>query len=345
MNITETIFDKKPNEIKLEDLNLFFSNEREESEIIEFKSFYDHKQNNYKHKENAILKTVCGFLNSNGGVVIWGAPVEKKSFDFDSGKFFKGDLSPVDRYINKDDFINKTVNRITLPPTGIQFYPIEVGTDKYVYIIEVKKSITKPHQFDNRYFIRLDGQTINAPHYYIEAMFKQIQHPNLGGYIKFGRLKTDGYCYYQDIAIFIFNHSPLQNEENISFSLTVSPGKFKVPEISAVGSKISYSGDHMLKYNKIIDVLHYGEPATYNTKILTKPDELANNEDIMDFVLLFGGKTSPMKKSHYKLRFDSKLTTNSNSLVIFKEENRMIHDIDKEMELNEKDKVDKLLER
>ena len=73
--------------------------------------------------------------------------------------------------------------------------------------------------------MRLDGQTVNAPHYFIEALIKKIRFPNLEGYLKFHppifHHQTAQWepHYTADIEIWIFNFSPMENEEQVFFSI------------------------------------------------------------------------------------------------------------------------------
>lgn len=127
MDIVNEIFGKKIGNLQLSDITNHFLQNKEESEVIEYKSFHIHNnQNDYKHKEKVILKTICAFLNSSGGLLIWGAPVEEKNGD---EKVFSGELTPVDRIIIKDNFISKIVNAIVPTPTGINMQIIKTGNN------------------------------------------------------------------------------------------------------------------------------------------------------------------------------------------------------------------------
>ena len=344
MSITNSITGINIEDITLENLSNFFSVEKEESDIFELKSFVERGQNNYGHKENGVLKTICGFLNSSGGLIIWGAPVGQ----IPAGRtenVFTGALSPVDRNLEKDAFIGKVTNRIIPIPTGIKFKKIEVAENQYAYLIEIPESETKPHQFDNRYFMRLDGQTKVAPHHYIEALFKQIKYPELGGYIKFGRLSTNGDLYFLNIMVFIFNHSPLQNEENVSFNLTINKGIFHNHNVPNGDNRISYHLDgHQLRFNNFAEILHYGSPPYHSAIVVLRPDDLVANNNVVEFHLHFGGKFSPMKNSEYKMRLNNTLPKDSTPLVYSIEENRIMYELGKDKG-EEIDKVNALLGR
>jgi hypothetical protein len=212
---TSLNFGKPLTNITSVDLIHYFSNEREESDTIEFKSYVERNQNNHANKEAAVLKTVCAFLNSSGGMLIWGAPMGHTP-DGRQTKVFTGTLSPVTRLIEKDTFISRIANSIIPLSNLVKMHRVEVEAGSYVYVIDVEQSIHKPHQFDNRYWVRLDGQTGTAPHYLIDALFKQIRYPNLGGYIKFNKCSLAAYNILDlDLTIVVVNHSRDQNEYDI----------------------------------------------------------------------------------------------------------------------------------
>lgn len=107
-------------------------------------------------------------LNSEGGVIIWGAPVEVK--DENGNTTAIGNLTPFDSNLDRDRLVNILTSSITPMPIGIKVQALQDGNNHSVFIIEVQKSIERPHQFDNRYYVRLDGQTRIAPHYLISAL-------------------------------------------------------------------------------------------------------------------------------------------------------------------------------
>ncbi len=308
----ESYFGKPLREINQNDVKSFFLNPQEETETIEFKSFFENNSANYSHKENAVLKTICAFLNSGGGLLIWGAP----SGELDSQrniKTFTGELSPVGVRIEKDSFISKIANRIIPLSNLINFHSIEVGDSKYIYLFDVQQSISRPHRFDDKYWIRMDGQTKVAPHHIVEALFKQISFPILGGYIKFEKCKL---IYNQNAflifgKIFIFNHSKNQNEFDIYFSLSISQGKLRAmsrdSEIGIFSNK--YQTYRREEVSKILSYSH----APYHDFCVELPHSFCNNlENKLEIMLTFGGRTSPMKKSEYLLQVDDTSILNLN---------------------------------
>lgn len=101
----------------------------------------------------------------------------------------------------------------------------------FVYILEVDQSPYSPHQVDDRYFMRLDGQTRPAPHQYIEALFRKITYPNLEGYVRLQKISSKEERHYIineiEISLFIFNLSEIQNEHDVYLRLETSIGTFQ----------------------------------------------------------------------------------------------------------------------
>src|SRR5690348_16740477 len=78
-----TLFGKPIHQLELDDIMSFFRNEKTETDKLEFKSYTDFESSNAtkssrdKEKLNDIFKSICAFLNSDGGVLIWGTPKGK----------------------------------------------------------------------------------------------------------------------------------------------------------------------------------------------------------------------------------------------------------------------------
>ncbi len=316
MEFAKSYFGKGLEEIVYQDLVDFFVEEKDESDKIEFKAFSARYGNLNKNLEG-VIRGICALINSNGGILIWGAP-EGTTVPGRAEKIFVGDLSPINERKEKDWLINKISDSITPLPVGIKVQILE-NEGNYVYVFEVDSSDYKPHQFKNTYWVRLDGQTKPAPHYLIEALFKQIKFPNIEGYIKLDNISTDGNKYYLDITIFIFNFSELQNEEDVSFRLMCPEGTFVKSADPRYNNMYGYEG-HQLIYNDFIKVLHFGAPNTHQERLMFSPYTREVN-----LLLSFGGKYSPMKTTSYKLNLatiDWNRTVTPTYLIIEKEENK-----------------------
>ena len=309
MNYIEKYIGKDLRELNLEDLKSYFSKPKQESDTVEYKSYYIKHQNNHKHKESAIFKTICGLLNSEGGMIIWGAPIEQINKDTKL-KEYHGELSRIDTIIDKDTFISKVSQLITPVPSGIIIEVIDEG--KYcVCVIQVQKSMMKPHRYSDRYWMRLDGQTHVAPHHYIEALMKEIKYPNIEGYVRLTRYKTHksnsggGYLNNGDkylllnFKIFIVNFSPFINETMLPERVSINKGFFE-----------NYNSEHInfhqnnTQYSPLMAnrILHYGDPIETDLIVVIKQIELENNTEFK-ILLEFSGEKSPLKHTimHYQI--------------------------------------------
>ena len=156
--------------------------------------------------------------------------------------------------------------------------------DRAIVIFEIQKSNYAPHQTSNTYYMRLDGQSKPAPHHYVEALFKQIRYPEIGGYIKFESLEKRGSRFFLKIKVIIINHSSLQNEEDISFTFTCNNGRFYIPgrtDISRnVNPTLKENSRHM-HYENFVSILHYGAIPFFESIIIFE------SKDLLEHVLKF----------------------------------------------------------
>lgn len=331
MIFSENFFGKKNVEdITFEDLVSFFEEEREESDHIEFKSFVDRKENNIKDKFNGVVKAISAFLNSDGGILIWGAPIGEKQ-DGKKEKVFKGELSLVEIKYEKDQFINKISDLITPLPSVVNFHALEKG-GKYAYIIEVQKSEYSPHQFQHKYFMRLDAQTRPAPHHYIEALFKKIKYPQIEGYLAIRHNSPDNL--FQKLIlhldITVFNKTPLQNEEDVLVILSVDNAEFKDTMIYNGNDKVTFSRfpKNTMVINSHAKILHFGNPVKKTVPIeLTIGGEKSETINFLNVELKFAGKNSPMKQSRYRIEINKKDAEHFETNLVSKDENKLLSDL------------------
>nr|WP_288833935.1 ATP-binding protein [uncultured Flavobacterium sp.] len=298
-NYSHQYFGKNLEDLFFKDVIDFFVNEKEESDKIEFKAFHPNFGNFNKNLEG-VIRGICGFLNSNGGILIWGAPLGQKIHE---KLVFQGALSLVDQLIEKDELISKISDSITPLPVNVNVQIIE-DNGKYLYVFEVQKSNYSPHQFKNIYYARLDGQTKPAPHYLIDALFKKVSYPNIEGFInldRYGNLNNGNV--FLDISIIIINFSILQNEEDISYRLFCGQAQFAGSFNQQTAHNYSMQGHQFTNIGNI-NILHFGAPEMTSQRLVFSLDTLGDEHNYeMDLVLCFGGKKSPLKFSEYKLNF------------------------------------------
>jgi hypothetical protein len=343
MSYSKLFFGKDINELTFIDIENFFSEEKEESNKIEFKSYYSVEERNHTEKENGVIRAICALLNSEGGLVIWGAPIGQ-FVEGKKEKIFKGELSPCEKIIEKDSFISRITDLITPSPIGILFKRLE-SNNKYLYIIEVDQSFYAPHQFRNIYYMRIDGQTKPAPHHYIEALFKKITFPKLEGYFKPIVFKSESNLHFLEFSYYIFNKSKLINEHDIYYRLITMPGQF-LNYINGVNDdKIYEMEGHELRVLNAKPTLYYNEPIMDNVTIEIKPQDLIDSECKVDIMFFFGGKNSPLKVSEYTILLNSLTEKDLNKLLIKRDENKYIFENSDKLNISEKDSMKKILGR
>jgi len=322
MDYSSTYFNKSLQELTYADVEDFFSVEREESDQIEFKSHHPSIQ------DVAILgilsKAVASFLNSSGGLVIWGAPQEVKGKGAKHAKdMFKGQLTDIPATYTKDSIVSRISDKIVPLPSGIRVRFIEGEGTQRVCIIEVDESPTSPHQTAGVYLMRIDGQKRNAPHAYVEALFKKITYPNLEAYIIPERLMTIESGYSLAMSFAFFNKSLFDNEEDFSFKVKVYGGYFSEAEPLTRGYSNSLTDAYShggVEYRPIgsLRVLHYGQPHIDDKIIIFHKSDLAKQRTAR-VNITFGGKKSPMKITSYEIDFDKRRGNNmKNTYELYK---------------------------
>jgi len=296
-----TYFGYAVDTLTYESIAEFFRTARDENNHLEFKSF-SQKSGQIPDK---IYLTICGMLNSDGGLIIWGSPQEKPV----EGKRYKqciGELVPATIDLKKDDLIRSISDSISPMPNGIQVFTKDDNKGNYVYLIQVQKSEYSPHQTGDKYYMRLDGETRVAPHYFIEALFRKIKYPDLRGCLNFDKiLFTDREANFVRInfSAVVKNNSSLQNEEFPQLIISCNTGKMlrfyeKWPkEAVEIVSTVKQVPDPM-------NILYYGKRIESRFSLgLYKGqlDSLRQKSKPLEIVIRFGGRFSPLKLCHYRI--------------------------------------------
>jgi len=142
-----------------------------------------------------------------------------------------GALMPVTQRWEKDAFIAKIANKITPSPKNVLFHRIEIA-DLFIYLFDIGQSDHAPHQFENVYYMRMDGQTVPAPHHYIEALFKKIRYPEIEAQLLILSYKDHANSSLVEARtdlrlnciVFFTNRTPLINDENLYCKVYTSSG-------------------------------------------------------------------------------------------------------------------------
>jgi hypothetical protein len=322
MEYSKQLLGKSIRDVSYEDIVTYFSTDRKENELLEFKSFA-HKGSEAQNWD-PMLKGVCAFLNSAGGVLIWGAP--KGVPGPGKEKIFQGAPTGVDPTFEKDMIVNKISSSIIPLASDFKIELLKGQGGGQVCIIEINESQYKPHQFQHIYYMRLDGQSRAAPHYYVEALFKRVALPNLEGFLQFEepRMQNDsrGFRYELMITVIIANFSSTQNEENIYYKITSNVARWWIESWNEKSNPKPENGMKNVVHTDVLSILANGNPFKRRYRFEFTDHEIKNTSELL-FTLQFGGKKSPPKYSKYQLTFDKE---NKNLLETDKLENLSIGD-------------------
>ncbi len=340
MDFCTAHFGKTLNSLNIDDVKSYFTEERIETDQIEFKSI--HATGNISEKFAGIQRSVCAFLNSSGGLIIWGSP-EGQKVDGKKEKIFKGELTFFNQALEKDFVTSKISDSIIPLPNNVRTNILSHGNNSVV-ILEIDASEYSPHQNANTYYMRIDGQTKPAPHHYIEALFKKITYPNIEAFIKITKLEVfQGSKLKVDFNILFFNWTPLQNEEKLSFRI-VSDGVFTNSANPHLSHLYAMEGHEYFKENAK-DIFYFGEPVNEFNSLLFDPYKISQNEKKGRLYIFFGGKYSPRKNCEYYLDLNNIYVEDPNEIVIRKNENKLTKDLQDEKGVTKESIIKDVMEK
>lgn len=295
--------------IDQEILERYFQQERDETLFLKFKSFTDKPEDTRSRSKKeaerikGVLKNIDAFLNSSGGLLIWGAP---ESVQVERGErkvqMCKGLLAPVPTFYDRDSFINQLASQIKPLPQGIRMEPVPVAGG-YVYLFEVPESQRKPHQYDGRYYVRTDA----AEHYFVEALFKQIRVPQLSAKLyDFAALSTQ--VIFRDSIIttsfklHISVAHEMETESDLFFCLTTTKGVFQTVRLTDLKKRIGSEGKR-LYVESATSIVAYGFPFFCPIEFdFTVGRDFTDKHEV-DITVLYGGRNSPSKSQVFRLTY------------------------------------------
>ncbi|MBT1688864.1 AlbA family DNA-binding domain-containing protein [Dawidia soli] len=314
MTLSMRVFGKDLEALTYQDLEEFFTTDKHESDSLEFKSI--NAAGALDQKIQGLSKSVCAFLNSDGGILIWGAP-SGVSDGGNGPKRFVGALTPYPTHIEKDALINMVTDRIVPIPNRIKLQ-ICNQEQNFVFVFEISPSNYAPHQTDNTYYMRIDGQTRIAPHHYIEALFKKVRFPDICIYFKITGANVLANGHYQvHFDLYIINWSQFQNDEEISFRVFGGELVFPLAQIAPHSNNYRWNGKEYFK-DPVQKILHFGQPIRDGNYFTVSPTSLGANQH-MEIHIIVSGRYSPTKKSDYTIDF-SKMP-NRNEMIVVRSEN------------------------
>lgn len=159
------IYNKKLDDICLEDIKMLISQEIIEDKCLEYK---EEMNNGEKEK---ILKTICGFSNANGGLFIYGLKEE------DGKPLSINGISLDNNWDDKKRTVLSWIETNIEPKVYVDIKPVKLENNNILILIKVPKSWTSPHcvKLNNgvkrSFYMRRDGSTTPMEFQEIEMMF------------------------------------------------------------------------------------------------------------------------------------------------------------------------------
>lgn len=301
--LASNIFGKTIHDLTEQDIKKYFETERRETNIMEFKSYVDKnepgttKESRDKKKLRDVIKTICAFLNSDGGILIWGAPLGQKKVGSNEVVYF-GPITKVNYKIEPDQIINKIASEISPTPLRINFQPIDLGAGDFQYVFEVRKSEFAPHQQNGTYYMRMDGSTRPAPHHFVEALMKKINFPRVEVFLTFGEaVEFLGDYVSVPVQLSIHNLSKYIPEKNIQYRIICDTGDIlsvnlsKMPELKR-GSDI---------LGEKVDILH-NRVAHFQFYALVTNRFFGGKKKNFTILVSLNGELSPVIFSKYDIQ-------------------------------------------
>ena len=315
-SITQQVLGKSIDQLTYTDLVKYFSKPRGENDRIEFKSYVVGKNDKgpKAHLEE-VYESLSALLNSEGGLLIWGAP--KGEYPPESKeKVFIGQLTDVQCDRDDDQLNSGILDNLSPMPPNIRHRKLTKGSSR-AYVFEVPKSPYAPHQLKGTYYARFGAQTRVAPHYLVEALMRRVTFPNIAATIELRSVHRESHGVTISFTIVSTNRSRFQNEREITVTAVASHGSF--PRNLGTARNIEIGNkDRVLIISNARELLHFGITHSLQFDLNVLDHEIPPDGEVYLQVAI-GGRFSPMKYSTYAVRIDTETIDLSSRLRTIKE--------------------------
>jgi len=163
VSFTQLRFGKELEQLRIGDIELLIKNKTDESQNLEYKQ----PTNDLQEDCGYLAKTISGFLNTDGGIIIYGVSERK-----DKEHRYPANMKFCD--VNKERFENLLLNRVQPWEERIRIYRIPDGENEQngIFVLEVPKSNNPPHMSNFSYYRRLNFRTEPMSHQDVLRVFQ-----------------------------------------------------------------------------------------------------------------------------------------------------------------------------
>ena len=325
------IYEKNIKDINIDDLRSLIDDETVEDNYLEYKSKMVAKE-----EENNILRTICGFANNNGGLLIYGLKEEKGIPKYAEGVDLKSDWDTEKlRYYN---LIDKIEPKITIE---IERIPIP-NTEKSIILFKVPPCRNTPYRVNNKkfkdFYKRYDGKTVSIPYNELKDIFKNKEEQfekindlqeNRLNKISSTYSKPEFNVVFHSIPLY-YNNIDLDMESVRKYCHYNRTGRYR-PNVSGIINATDYSTEQIFR-NGICEIIQFCDSKTEITsfrafenlfkKFITDSIELYKHEELFQPIVFFVSYVNISKFKNQKQNRLIDLINNdkniiSNKIVIY----------------------------
>jgi hypothetical protein len=190
-----------------------------------------------------LAKSISGFGNSEGGVVVWGIDCSRNADGADVASL-KVPLSDARRFVS---WLEGSVSGSTVPPhSRVRSAPVaRLGSEEGFAVTYIPKSNEAPHQMVGKlqYYIRAGSGFAPTPHGVLAGMFGRRPPPHVFHVFLVERASVEGNTISFSICLMLRNQEPSIATDlfaTISFTATPGPGSKIGFELAAGGEWTGY---------------------------------------------------------------------------------------------------------
>lgn len=228
---------KKAGEKQIDD---FIITRKSEELFLDFKRSSDNGEGRFlsQNDRNNYAKAICGFGNSEGGVIVWGIDCSKQPDGSDIAKT-KFPLRDVKKFVS---LLEGFTSATTLPQhSKVENYPIPIDKNRAGFVITyVPQSSTTPLQsiYNKQFYIRAGSNFEPTPYQVLAGMFGKRPQPYVYNMFIMGPAKLVDKTISTQVGFTLYNQGPgIARHLFINTKIWSSPGKnsligFDTPDLN-----------------------------------------------------------------------------------------------------------------